>query len=126
MSEKYTGKALNVKTNERGLEFDVVITKSNGEEVLRRKQWVSTGVMTAVQAKDAVLNVVERMTQDIWAHFEGAKEAILDKERIEAFKATCEVFVPTKDRVSPQSTRGTGFVSELTEGSEPFTPSNDD
>ena len=68
LGETYTGQAENVQTNDRGITFTVVVKDGSGVEVLRRDQWVSTGVMTGTQAVDAVKNVVDRMTQEMWAH----------------------------------------------------------
>ena len=104
-AETYTGRAENVQATERGLSFTVVVVDGSGKEVLRRDQWVSTGVMEAQGAVNAVLNVVDRMTQDMWAHIEGAEEAVKSKTTIEAYRSTCSVFTDPTTRPNPQDTR---------------------
>ena len=106
MAEIYTGRAENVRTNRRGVEFDVVVDDGQGKEVFRRTQWISTGVLTSVEAVDAVKNVVERFTQEMWAHIEGGKEAINGKASLEAYRATCDHFVPRNARPNPTTGRG--------------------
>jgi len=100
-AETYTGRAENVKTNDRGIEFVVVVENSKKEEVLRRGQWLSTGVYAPDKVKEAVKKVVEKMTIEIWAHIEGAKQAIVDKEEIENYRVECSTYVPTTERPSP-------------------------
>ena len=87
----------------------VIVEDNDGKEVLRRKQWISTGVMTGLTAKEGVKRVVERMTMDMWAHLEGTKEAMTYKTEVEKYRATCDHFVETKDRPTPQG-GSTGIV----------------
>lgn len=98
---EYTGRAENVGTNERGVTFTVVVIDCEAKEVLRRDQFVSTGSMTGVVAVDAVKKQVELMTQEIWAHVEGAKEAISEKTEIEGYSAKCSSFVALDKRAKP-------------------------
>ena len=72
--ETYKGKVDNVTKDDRGIKFDVVIYDSQNKELERFAQFVSAGVMTAAELKNAVKNVVDRMTQEFWAHTEGAEE----------------------------------------------------
>jgi len=98
-AETYTGRAENIRTNERGIAFTVVVKNEQGTEVLRREQWVSSGVMEAIKLKDAIKNVVERMTQEMWAHKEEAEEFMKNhKAEIENYKASCSEFVPPELR----------------------------
>jgi hypothetical protein len=94
----YTGKAINLRDNGRGVEFEVEIKDETGRIVFNRTQWVSTGVMTATDAKQSIKNVVERMTQDVHAHIEGTKEVLSSKSDIDSFEATCNIFIEPKDR----------------------------
>lgn len=102
---EYTGKAENVSTNDRGVTFTVVVTDCEAKEVLRRDQWVSTGVMTGQQAVDAVKNVVDKMTQEMWAHKEGAKEVLQSRSFLEAYSAKCSAFSDPQTRPNPQDAR---------------------
>lgn len=111
--ETYKGKAENVATNERGVEFDVVVRDSNNVEVLRRKQWISTGTYSPENIKEAIKIVVERMTQEIWAHIEGAKQAIIDKEEIEAYSVDCSTYVPPSERPGLGSLRSAEVLESL-------------
>ena len=100
-AETYTGTAENIRENNRGVVFEVVVKNEAGEEVLRREQWVSTGVFTPVAVKEEIKKVVERMTQDMWAHKEGAEEFLKTyKTEIENYNITCSTFVPYADRAS--------------------------
>ena len=101
----YTGKAESVKANDRGIGFTVVVKNDRGIEVLRREQWVSTGVMTGTQAVDAIKNQVDRMTQEMYAHKEGAKEVLSKKAELEAYSTSCDRFIAPESRPSPQDTR---------------------
>ena len=101
----YTGKAESVKANDRGIGFTVVVKDDRGIEVLRREQWVSTGVMTGTQAVNAIKNQVDRMTQEMYAHIEGTKEALLKKVELEAYNTSCDRFILPENRPSPQDTR---------------------
>ena len=48
-----------------------------------------------------IKKVVERMTQDMWAHKEGAEEFLKTyKTEIENYNITCSTFVPYADRAS--------------------------
>ena len=106
MAETYTGRAEKVTTNERGVTFEVVIENSQGKEIFRRSQWISTGVMTGVDAKEGIKRVVTRMTQALWAHLEGAKEAVTYKGEVEGFRSSCDSFIPTKERPNAQPGMG--------------------
>ena len=104
-SDTYTGKAENIKVTNRGVEFVVVVKDETGTEVLRRDQFVSTGARTGAEAKTAILNVVERFTQDMYAHVEGAKEVMASVAELRAYQSSCNVFVETKDRPSTGTPR---------------------
>lgn len=104
-AETYTGKAENVRQNERGIAFTVVVVDSQGKEVLRREQWVSTGVMTGLETISAIKNVVDRMTQEVYAHIEGAKQVLTKKTELEVYRASCNTYVPPELRPSPADTR---------------------
>ena len=105
-AETYTGQAVDIRKNERGIAFTVVIKDEQGKEILRRDQWVSAGVMEAIDLKDAIKNVVERMTQEIYAHTEGSKEFMTKyKTEVENFTASCDTFVEPKNRPSPEDER---------------------
>ena len=104
--KEYTGQAIDIRQNDRGIAFTVVVKDGDGKEVLRRDQWVSAGVMTAIGLKDAIKNVVERMTMDMYAHTEGSKEFMTNyKTEVESFTARCGTFVPTTDRPNSQDDR---------------------
>lgn len=101
----YTGKATNIKATDRGIEFTVVVKNELGVEVLSRKQFVSTGARTGEEAKTAILNVVERMTQDMYAHIEGAKVVMESLAELEEHQSTCNAYIETKDRPSTGTPR---------------------
>jgi hypothetical protein len=104
--EKYTGRAEDIRQNERGIAFTVVIEDSQGKELLRRDQWVSAGVMQAIDLKGAIKNIVDRMTQEIWAHTENSEDFMTNyKTEVEVYRATCNSFVVPENRPNPQDMR---------------------
>ena len=94
----FTGKAENIQPIDRGIQFTVVVKDDNGKEVLRRMQWVSTGIWAADDIPDVIKNVVQRFTEDMWAHVKGAEVAITKKDEIEAHVASCDRFIDTRER----------------------------
>jgi hypothetical protein len=98
---KYIGRAEDLLKTDRGVEFTIVIENENGEEVFRRRQWVSTGIQDATHAKQHIKNVVKRLTEDMYSHIEGAKEIMDDpviKKEIEDYRAEVDTFVPKENR----------------------------
>ena len=102
----YTGQATNIRQNERGIAFTVVIRDGSNNEVLRRDQWVSASTYQPEKLSDAIKNVVDRMTQEMYAHTENSKDFIASyKTGVESYTARCGTFVPVDDRPNPQDNR---------------------
>lgn len=104
-AETYTGRAEGIRATDRGISFTIVITDSKNAEVLRREQWVSTGIMTGEEASQAIKNVVDRFTQEIYAHIEGGKIVEQDKTILENYRSTCNTFIVPELRPNPQTIR---------------------
>lgn len=102
----YTGKAENIQKNDRGITFEVVVRDEQGKELFRREQFVSGGVFDVKGVTDAVKNVVERMTQEVWAHREVSDEVFKKhKAELESFSVVINSYVPVDSRPDVKDVR---------------------
>jgi len=104
-AEEYTGKAENITATERGVSIEIVIVDSRGQEVYRRQTNISTGTKTPEETEDAIKNIVERTTQEVYAHIEGGKAVEANKTELEAFSYKCKVYVAPDLRPVTRDTR---------------------